>query len=99
MTFIRSGLLALMLPAVLGGQNPPSPDAPRTAPSLFGYRGFAPGAPYREFAERARARGEDRDGVAHRFRGAAPRGASEDRPRGAVRQGATPRAQHVGVVE
>jgi hypothetical protein len=53
MTPIRFGLIALALPIVLSGQTPT--DAVRTTPSLLGYRGFAPGAPYREFAERARS--------------------------------------------
>lgn len=52
MTPIRIALVTVALPVVLSGQTPT--NAARTAPSLFGYRGFAPGAPYREFADRAR---------------------------------------------
>ncbi len=45
MTAVRLGLLALLAPLVLAAQT--------AAPAV--YRGFGPGAPYREFAERARA--------------------------------------------
>ena len=53
MTPLRSGFITLALPLVLSAQTPT--EAMRTTPSLLGYRGFSPGAPYREFAERARA--------------------------------------------
>ncbi|MBI1966505.1 MAG: hypothetical protein HYS40_00790 [Gemmatimonadetes bacterium] len=43
MTAPRLGLIALLVPAALAAQAAPT------------YRGFTPGAPYREFAERARA--------------------------------------------
>jgi hypothetical protein len=42
---LRLGLAALALPAVLAAQ----------APALPSYRGFTPGRPYKEFADRARA--------------------------------------------
>lgn len=44
----RFGALALLLPAALAAQAAPAPLTPS-------YRGFQPGAPYREFAARARA--------------------------------------------
>ena len=54
----RLGLTALVVPAILVGQTPPSRPAaaaaPRTALSPS-YRGFTPGRSYQEFAERARA--------------------------------------------
>lgn len=42
--FRLGGLLALAVPGALGAQS-----------TITDYRGFAPGAPYRDFAERARA--------------------------------------------
>lgn len=48
MNTLRLGLLALALPAALSAQG----ATPAAAPA---YRGFAPGASYREFTERARA--------------------------------------------
>jgi len=57
MTPIRTGLVALLVPAVAFAQATP-PGSPRAAPSAPpapAYRGFAPGASYRDFVERARA--------------------------------------------
>ena len=56
----RLGLAALVVPAILVGQTPPSPGRPvpassaRVAPLSPSYRGFTPGRSYQEFAERAR---------------------------------------------
>ena len=50
MTAQLSGVLALVVPGVLLAQT-----LPPTPPTQAAYRGFAPGAPYREFVERARA--------------------------------------------
>jgi hypothetical protein len=52
MTATRLCLLAALLPAALGAQARPTAPAPPAAPT---YRGFTPGASYREFAQRARA--------------------------------------------
>jgi hypothetical protein len=55
------GVSALVVPALLVGQTPPSPARPtpassaRVAPLNPSYRGFTPGRSYQEFAERARA--------------------------------------------
>lgn len=52
----RLGLAALVLPVLLAGQNPPSrPGAQPPGVASLQYRGFAPGAAYRAFADRARA--------------------------------------------
>jgi len=51
----RLGLAALSLPALLAGQTPPRLAAQRPAVAALEYRGFAPGAAYRAFADRARA--------------------------------------------
>jgi len=57
----RLGLAALVVPAILVGQTPPTPARPapassaRVAPLSPSYRGFTPGRSYQEFAERARA--------------------------------------------
>jgi len=56
----RLGLAALVVPAILVGQTPPTPTRPapassaRVAPLSPSYRGFTPGRSYQEFAERAR---------------------------------------------
>jgi hypothetical protein len=47
---MKLGLATLALPAVLAGQTP---RAPAAAPTPLGYRGFAAGMAYREFAARA----------------------------------------------
>ncbi len=55
------GVSALVVPALLVGQTPPSParttpaSSARVAPLSPSYRGFTPGRSYQEFAERARA--------------------------------------------
>ena len=57
---LRLGLAALVVPAILVGQTPPTPTRPapassaRVAPLSPSYRGFTPGRSYQEFAERAR---------------------------------------------
>jgi len=54
MDSIRAGILALCIPAVgLAQAAPPRSGNPAVAVPV--YRGFSPGAPYRAFAERARA--------------------------------------------
>jgi len=55
MRVLRLGVLALLAPAVgLAQAAPPTGGKPAAATTPT-YRGFAPGAPYRDFAERARA--------------------------------------------
>ena len=54
MTPIRTALVALLIPSTgLAQESPPGSARPAT-PAAPTYRGFAPGAPYRDFVQRAR---------------------------------------------
>ena len=55
MTPIRPALVALLIPSAALAQDTPAATARPATPAAPTYRGFAPGAPYRDFVERARA--------------------------------------------
>jgi len=54
MTPIRTALVALLIPSVALAQEAPPGSARPATPAAPTYRGFAPGAPYRDFVQRAR---------------------------------------------
>jgi len=54
MTPIRTALVALLIPSAGLAQEAPPGSARPATPAAPTYRGFAPGAPYRDFVQRAR---------------------------------------------
>jgi len=54
MTPIRTALVALLIPSAALAQEAPPGSARPATPAAPAYRGFAPGAPYRDFVQRAR---------------------------------------------
>ncbi len=54
MTPIRTALVALLIPSTGLAQEAPPGSARPATPAAPTYRGFAPGAPYRDFVQRAR---------------------------------------------